>query len=416
VIAVAAFEGPPACCRNAGLCRKAVGAELKSTFGAPGYLGSMPTIPINQTLLRWAMTDLGVGVEQVARSVGRDTSLVYAWLDGSKRPYKSDLEKIASFFGRSTQFFFRNTPPKDSPSKVKYRTSVSGMGAKPEDELLSVRQAERAQSLIRWWAEDQGLTTDLPKVSSDSTASAAAARYRTFLAWNVSDQIKASSKTQVLKLLRSRVEAAGVVVLLTPMGVDNCRGFSLPDVAAPVIAINSDYKLASLRSFTLLHELAHVAKGTPAVCHEPHSQEERWCDQFAAHFLLPEHSVRAYFEKKRWTSVQLDNVDSLRLISNRYGASYQAVALRLKALGLTDQVVVDAVFAYSGEDEGKTGFVPGGKKRHEKRFDEFGSTYTRAVLELRASKKISEIEARKRLRIRDVHELDLLAQHAREAI
>lgn len=379
-----------------------------------GYLLVMPTLPINAEILTWAMRDLGIGVEQVASSLGRETSLVDEWLAGSKKPFKGDVEKMASLLGRSTQFFFRTEPPASSPAGVKYRASVLGTASNPEQELRVVRQAQHAQKLVRFWAQERGQRAHLPVPTDIVSAATFAVEARAFHNWDVTEQISASSKTQVFKKLRLRLETAGLSVLLTPMGADNCRGFSLPDPVAPLIAINSDYKLASLRSFTLLHELAHVAKGVSAVCHDPVGSDERWCDQFAADFLLPEPSVRAYFERKKWSFIRLNDLDNIRLISNRYGTSYQAVALRLRGLGLTEQAVVDAVFRYSGEDEGKTGFAPGGKKVYEKRFDEFGSTYTRAVLNLRQSNQITEIESRKRLRVTSGKDVGLLAQHARE--
>jgi hypothetical protein len=76
-------------------------------------------------------------------------------------------------------------------------------------------------------------------------------------------------------LLRSKVETAGVFVLLignlgthTAIDVAAFRGFALADNIAPFIVIN-DQDAKSAWSFTLLHELAHLWIGETGVSGEP---------------------------------------------------------------------------------------------------------------------------------------------------
>jgi Zn-dependent peptidase ImmA (M78 family) len=54
-----------------------------------------------------------------------------------------------------------------------------------------------------------------------------------------------------------------------------CRGFSLQDTYAPVIAANSA-STTEARIFWMMHEYAHLARGAPSFCARvPDSQLER---------------------------------------------------------------------------------------------------------------------------------------------
>jgi Zn-dependent peptidase ImmA (M78 family) len=357
----------------------------------------MSRLPVNSAVLEWALADSGVSYTEAALLTGRSVEEVEKWLrpDGA-RPYKGDIEKLARRLGRSTQFFFLPEPPQTSPSTVQFRGAIEGQSDNPAAELKAVRRAAAIQKLARWSAEVRDLPPVLLPIAVPDPIKYANVM-REHLGWTYKDQTLATSKSAAYKDLRSRIEQLGVAVLYLDAGKGNCRGFSTPDDLAPVIALNSAYNLASLKSYTLLHELAHLAQGTAAVCHTPNSDLEKWCDEFASAFLLPEQHLRDYFEYKGWSNVSVGQIDErVRLISNRYRASWQAVVVRLRQLGLAAQEVVDKVFDHSNEDS--SGFSPdGGRTRPTIRLDEYGSTFTRAVIELRQGSRLSEFDARQQL-------------------
>lgn len=375
----------------------------------------MANLPINPAMLSWAMADSGLSVSDVAALTGRLSSTVLEWLSADSKPTKGDVEKIAHRAGRSVQFFFLPQPPAPTPIAVRFRSAIEGASADPVEELRALRTAQSLQKVARWAAEaDDRHPAPLPRVTDDPTAYAD--QMRAFLGWNTRKQIDATSKSAVFKALRAAIESLGIVVFFRPMGENNCRGFSLPDEYAPLIAINSEYKLPSLRSYTILHELAHLARGSTAICHDEDNREEQWCNQFAAAFLMPAREVRAYFKYKRWDAVRLDQIDErIRLTSKRFKASWQSVAIRLRTLGLTSQAVVDQVFAASKEHEESSGFAPGGGRTTSTiRFEEFGSTFTLAVLSLRRAERLSEIDARRYLNVNgsELSEMRLLVSGA----
>src|SRR5262249_55949934 len=73
----------------------------------------------------------------------------------------------------------------------------------------------------------------------------------------------------------------------TAIPVEAFRGFALADSYAPFIVIN-DQDAKPAWSFTLLHELAHLWLGASGVSGgPPESGIERYCNDVAAAFLLP---------------------------------------------------------------------------------------------------------------------------------
>ncbi|KUM30327.1 hypothetical protein AQ436_12095 [Arthrobacter sp. EpRS66] len=373
----------------------------------------MARIPINAEMLKWALSDASLTSDDVASLVQKTLDEVESWVSGAVSPHKGDVEKIAKRVGRSVSFFFLRNPPLSTGPAAQFRSSVAGESKDSASELRALRQAGRAQKLLRWAAETEGhYAVSLPEPVEPPEVFAD--QVREFFEWDTAAQVRATSKSAVYRMLRERVEDAGIAVIFLDAGEENCRGFSLPDDNSPIIALNSAYRMASLKSFTLLHEFAHVAKGVAAVCHDPHRKEEQWCDAFAAAFLMPETHLKQYFQFKGWKNVAETQIqERIRLISNRYGASWQAVAIRLYRLGLAGQAVVDAVFEHSGEID--KGFAPGGgRKVPQIRLDEYGSTYTRAVLALRDENQLSELDARRYLRV-DGAELSALKNLTQEA-
>ena len=105
----------------------------------------------------------------------------------------------------------------------------------------------------------------------------------------------ARSKEEAFRLLRTRVEDAGVFVLQignlgsyhTDIDVGVFRGASLADRIAPFVIINP-HDAPSARCFTLLHELAHVWLGHTGVSGGlPEGPVERFCNDVASEYLLP---------------------------------------------------------------------------------------------------------------------------------
>lgn len=345
------------------------------------------------------MVQSGVTAKALAAEIKRDQQAVMSWLAGTDRPHGGDLKRAALVLGRSPQFFRLPKPPDLKTSSVNRRAAlIDSEGATPQ-ELMSVRQTARLQTISRFSADALNLSPPQLPTPTES-ASDYAKVVRQWLDWDiVSDQIKATSKGRVFRNLRRSVEAAGIIVFLQNIGDDNSRGYSIPDDLVPTIFVNSGFTLASVRSYTLLHELAHLGRGDAALHHERSKNVERWCEKFAASFLLPADSLEEYLQKGVVSKTAPDELRRIRLISNRYGASWESVAIRLEELGLAATGLRDKVLEKEPKDTGFATPDSPSRTTEVRRLDEYGGEFTRLVLSAVQVKKLSNLDAHKYLRV-----------------
>lgn len=368
-------------------------------------------VPINPVMLEWALEQADATVEQLAETTKRPVDTVEAWLDGDDLPHGGDLKKVAEYLGRSPQFFRLPAPPDLRKSPVNRRAALVDTSDATPREANAVRRAARLQTISRWSAERLGASpTQFPAVEGRSPERYAQA-IRAWLNWDVQLQVRAPSKRRVFRDLRAALEAKGVVVFLQKMDDSNSRGFCIPDSYVPAIFVNASFSLGSVRSYTLLHELAHLARGDAVLHHEQDTDAERWCEEFAAAFLIPSGDLRNYLSKGVVSKTASDDLRRVALVSNRYGASWQSVAYRLVELKLAPPHLRTAV--EHGEEPRDGGFGSpdsGGRTVSEVRFDEYGSEFSRLILSALAEHSISSLDARKFLRV-DAEQLhDMAAQ------
>jgi len=105
---------------------------------------------------------------------------------------------------------------------------------------------------------------------------------------------------------REAIEQQGILVITSgiakenthrPLDLNEFRGFALSNEYAPLIFINSKDTDAA-RSFTLLHELAHIAIGKSGLSNDLYEhQVEQWCNKVAAEVLIPKDSLQRNYEE-----------------------------------------------------------------------------------------------------------------------
>ena len=150
--------------------------------------------------------------------------------------------------------------------------------------------------------------------------------------------------TDALRFLRDRLDTVGV--LMTFNGIvgnntsrkldrDEFQGFALVDEYAPLIFVNNSDFIAA-KMFTLAHELAHICVGESGVSQFERLQPsenntERFCDQTAAEFLVPESNLRDVWDIVAHTS------DPFQLVARRFKVSAIVAARRALDLDLIDR-------------------------------------------------------------------------------
>lgn len=365
-------------------------------------------IPINPRVLAWAIDERGLTVDDLARSMNEDPAVVGGWVTGSHQPTKGQWTALASKLKRPRSVFLLPEPPEPSvPPQMRTAMGSRSHDLRP-DELLQVRRARRLQRyLASLLAESEEAADPIPPVEAGSDPESVGRLLRQWLRVSVDEQLQWETATTALASWRAALEARGLVVLQLRLGREGMRGFSLLHDAAPIIAVNTA-ETSEARSFTLMHELAHLASRTEASCALPPArtgsrwQVERWCDRVAAAVLLPDDAVR------RVVAAMLDGprppADELglaRRTATKFQSSLRAAAIRLIDVGLADEVLYATVErTYPNRDRDKPrGGTAGGQPAPERRLSELGYRTTDVFLDALGTRRITERDARELLRL-----------------
>ena len=389
----------------------------------------MTEATVQGDVLEWALEDAGVNRAEFLEAVGLGRVAERSMsLSGPITIGAEDLKYIARVTRRSVYFFALPKPPTTSRHSVdaNFRAPMSNAGQArtlSPDERAAVRDAKRRQQAAAKISTELGHDpVQLPTIAPNASPEKVAASVAVWLQWgDVSDRRRrTTSKTQLFVAIREALEGHGIMTNLLPIGADSLRGFTLHHDYVPLIFVNSAVKHPAARSFTLLHELAHLLRGVDKACdkHDLQSRtsEEAWCNRFAAAFLMPRTELATYMEKYlKKVFIQDNDIDSVRRIAGYFYCSYYSVAIRLKQLGLANPGLVAAVSGSFQEPE-QDGFARGGQTRVQKRIAAYGFGIAKLFGEALQNTAVSEIEIRKSLNLKSQNELRDFIALGREAV
>jgi Zn-dependent peptidase ImmA (M78 family)/transcriptional regulator with XRE-family HTH domain len=327
-------------------------------------------VQINPRLMAWARETAGLSLEEAAAKLGlKDTTKATAaeklmQAEAGSRPVsQGTLQTTASVYRRPLVTFYLPQPPSRGERGEDFRTPAGGGGASPREEAMLdalVRDVRGRQQLLREVVLEDDDTRPLSFVAScqvSDGAAGVAAKIRAVLGVNIEDQRRPKDAGALFVLLRAAAERAGVYVLLlgdlgsyhSDIGEDVFRGIALADDITPFVVIN-DNDAQAARSFTLLHELAHLWVGASGVSGPLRGAAgnavERFCNAVASEFLLPPGAI----EKLTATS-GADFGSAMVLtdqIAQTWNVSQGAVTYRLLVNGwISDEVAGDLFRAFS---------------------------------------------------------------------
>jgi Zn-dependent peptidase ImmA (M78 family) len=313
---------------------------------------------INPAILVWARESAGFNVEDAAKRLAlgesKSETSEQRLLDlekGVRGPTRAQLTKIAKTYRRPLLAFYMAAPPEKSPRGEDFRSTGGAVSAR-ENALLDalLRDIKARQEMVKDLLEDLDEATRKEFVSSSSLAEGVAA-----VAKRISDALQipalrtdwGKNATEFFKQLRAATENLGVFVLLvgdlgshhSALSEEVFRGFALADQVAPFIVIN-DHDARTARSFTLVHELAHIYLGQSGVSGAPESVQqnteqgriEQFCNDVAGLVILPESfAERRPAELGRGDQASADRY--IQEIAKHWMASEPLVAFRLRRLG-----------------------------------------------------------------------------------
>lgn len=278
------------------------------------------TIKVNPDVLIWARETAGFTLQDAAEKLFtngiRATAgeKLEALENGDKEPSRTQLNNFAKLYRRPLLAFYMEKPPITGRRGQDFRQSPDSR-TKRENALLDalLRDVKARQEAVKdILIEDEDFLehTFVGSVTLNTSVETTVKSISSILGFDYTDVgLRRGDPVKLFKRLRVEVENIGVfVLLLSDLGSYHStipssvfRGFAIADNVAPFVVINAKEAKPS-RSFTLMHELAHIWLGTTGVSGQasaetPTSQTakiERYCNDVAGEFLLP----AAHFRKE----------------------------------------------------------------------------------------------------------------------
>lgn len=350
-------------------------------------------VPITPSVLTWAISESGYTREEIANAIDVPVEILKQWEGNAARPTLTQTRRLAAKLHRPFAAFLLPNPPARPPVAVQFRHPIDYQrdDLNPK-ERIHLRRAARLQEVLSWIAKEIG--TSLPQTPSASLRDdpiSVANRARQVLKIPTSRQITWPSSSAAFDEWRAALESAGHIVFLFSIGSESCRGFSIWNDQAPVIAVNTAWN-EEARIYTLFHELGHLITRTSSACVESVRRAartdpvERWCERFAADFLMPSTDVDAMLRQAGWQrGAQVSHLRVASAIARRFKVSLRASVIRLIELGAATWALYDQIPPVS--DTKQRGGGGGGRIRSQIREDQFGDRTT-ALLVTAVDKEI----------------------------
>jgi Zn-dependent peptidase ImmA (M78 family)/DNA-binding XRE family transcriptional regulator len=296
------------------------------------------TVPANKDVLRWARHIRGLSRREAAEKIRITEQELADIEEHDQHPTVKAFNKMVTVYKQTESTLLLERPPDAQPFPKDFRTISGGQTKLSPDTRLAIRDAQEIQQYVSELVEDDpGLVEhlELPALMVTDDPEQEARKERERIGVPLSVQLQWKQKDS-FDSWRDSLERKGVLVLLKQMPWQDCRGFSLLGQLPAIVVNSKDIPVA--RTFTLFHEYAHLALRTAGICTPTAGKSgvERWCNQFAAAYLLPAQDLKDHVKAIN-PNAGIDHDWSVTVVgrlATYYRVSRSAMALRLQTLGL----------------------------------------------------------------------------------
>jgi Zn-dependent peptidase ImmA (M78 family)/transcriptional regulator with XRE-family HTH domain len=345
-------------------------------------------VAVNGSVLKWARDERAYSIQEAAELIGISVSELNALELGEALPNITLFRRIADkyHYPYATLAMPEPLPPLQPPKD--FRTFAGREPTTSPETMLAFEEAIETQGAIAELADVEPALYKkpvLPSASLTSKVAELAKRERTYL--GVSDTVQLQrwkDRRTAYKGLREAIESRGVFVFEKDMPTTDCRGFSVYEpVGIPIIIISKNEETPQAKLFTLLHEYAHLLLRDSGLCDEDRKSKspvERFCNQFAASFLMPAQLIQRELTPILQRGKPVD-AETVRHLARRLRVSQESLALRLEELGYAKRGFYDWWKAHAVSDA-----IPRSTKKpivtwERRKLAEWGLRYPSVVIE-----------------------------------
>ena len=307
------------------------------------------TIEVKPEILKWVVSSAGWKEEDISKKLKVNQNIFSSWLKGEANPTLKQLEDLVKIVKRPLAVFFLSEAPKEKPLPKDYRMLPEKAGKFDKKTILAIRRARRLQKISKELSENlnANLNKLIPTVKQSENSKNIAEKYREEFRFDQEKQKKFKSPYEVFNFLRDIIEDKNIIVFQISMPLEDARGFTLVDDSPAVIVVNSKDQIEA-RIFTLMHEFGHVLLNESGVSMPENAlfiknieNIEKWCNDFASAFLLPEMLAEREFGLNK---EMLTDTKTLNKLSRAYKVSKAMLLYNMSRLNfISEQQYNDAL-------------------------------------------------------------------------
>lgn len=393
-----------------------------SSWSGPSMLNPRrPGLPekwANPALLRWARLQVGLEPEHVeSHTEGAiQAREIIDWEAGDDSPSLSDLEILADTYACPVGYFFLEIPPHIKPP-LEYR------GLAPEKtRTLSYETRLRVREFARLTEQASMLTEilDIPDrariepASLEEPVREVAMRERERFGFTEDVRRRWMSNNDAFDFWRSAIESRGVFVVALKLNTQEVRGASRWEpTEPPAILVNrEDIETATGRTFTLLHEWAHLLVKHPGiVCDFRGARDaaklETFANRFAAEMMVSKDDLGSYLKKEGLFERKDNWSDSLlEKIKSPFKASRDVIAILLEEMNLAPAGFYHRKRAmWDSRKPSSGGLPPSGSPRPgrslaQRKVDEMGPALSKLLVQGYARGELTKLDLAELLDVR----------------
>lgn len=352
-------------------------------------------IEVAGPVLIWARESAALPEDVVAKKLKVHVDRLRAWESGTEHPSLARLRKLAEVYRRPLTAFFLKAPPQESSVQQNFRRLPgSGTAALSSELTLKLRELLRARKIALEMASlnSQPVPTFSALLSSPTDPVRSGWTIRQWLSVSLREQKKPSDDYAAHQLWRDAIEQKGVLVFqVSKIDLDDMRGISVWFDRYPIVGLNSRDPIRA-RTFSMLHELVHLALGQADRCLSSDfgiaqsDPIEIFCNAVAAEILAP----RADLEQELGSPNTLatgEIEDMAHRLANLYKISKEAMLRRF-----VDLKVISRAFYQQWKIANPWKVAPkraGGPPVHRRVLAGLGTRYVSSVLEALHGDRIS---------------------------
>lgn len=347
-------------------------------------------VPVEPAVMQWLRTSAGWTRPEVSKRLKVPEEAYLKIETGEKKPTLRQIEFLAKAFHRPVAAFLLPAPAQEPNLPQDFRLI-------PTDKQEYSKKLRRAFRRARWLQESSrelmtnlslGIEPAISKHSLSDEPTKIAAQERAASGIALETQTNWKNSYEAFTKWRDFLEMKNIRVFQISMPIEEARGFSLTDKKPYLVAVNSGDDV-NARIFTLFHEYGHILLSETSVCIPTFELSkstskttlvERWCNRFAAEFILPPETKQVLEEEAQYARKHGIG-KMLSRNSRRLKVSKYALLVRMKEFGLIKEVQKTEYTEQLKKIDKKKGGFGKGLTQLERCRQERGSNYVALVLE-----------------------------------